>query len=377
MPSDFPFLKDAGDLRGSRVLLRLDADAPVDGGVLRDTYRIDSAERTLRFLKAQGAKTLIVGHIGRDQKETLLPVFTYLKQKLPIEFVPTVSAAREEMRVCKEGEFLLLENLRSFYGETENDPKFAQELASLADVYVSEAFAASHRAHASIVGVPKFLPSYAGFLFAEEVEKLSEAFSPPHPALVILGGAKFETKIPLIKKFLEIADTVYVSGALANDIYKARGYEIGASRVSGFVLPPSLLKNPRMRVPLDAVVKTKSGNEEKTADALARDDKIVDIGSGGITELRSLIGKAAFVLWSGPLGEYEFGYDTGTVAAARTIAESKAKSIIGGGDSLAVVSRIGLLEKFSFVSTGGGAMLEFLANGTLPGIEALQKAVIF
>ena len=370
---NLPLLRDAGDLRGKRVLLRLDLDLPLEQGRLEDAHRINRARKTLDFLKNGGAKTLIIGHVGRDPKETLRPIGDYLRTFLPIVFAEGVEVAKEKLRVAEEGTFVLLENLRSFKGETENDPTFARALAALADVYVNEAFAVSHREHASIALAPKLLKSFAGFVFAEEVQNLSKAFTPTHPALLILGGAKFETKTPLIKRFLGIVDDVYVSGALANDIYRARGYETGVSLVSSYTLPDSILRSPKLHVPSDVIVRTLHGPVERGPDTLEENEKIVDAGSDALSDLRVLVEKAAFVLWNGTLGEYEAGFDQGTIALAQMLAECDAETIIGGGDSLAVVSKLGLLERFSFVSTGGGAMLEFLANETLPGIQALQK----
>ncbi|MEK7208217.1 MAG: phosphoglycerate kinase [Patescibacteria group bacterium] len=369
---NLPLLKDAGTLRGKRVLLRLDVDVPIENGGLRDTFRLERARKTLEFLRREKAKTLILGHIGRDPSATLKAVYNSLKENFPIEFASTLEAAQERMHAAREGTFVLLENLRRFPEETRNDEAFAKKLASLADLFVNEAFAVSHRKHASIVGIPQLLPSYSGFVFAEEVEHLSRAFSPEHPALVILGGAKFETKLPLVTKFLDIADNVYVCGALANDIYRARGYEMGVSLVSDCAIKREILESPKVHVPSDVVARTASGGVEKGADAVGKDEKIVDAGTDALADIRALVEKAKFVLWNGPLGEYEAGFDQGTIALAQMLAECDAETIVGGGDSLAVVSKLGLLERFSFVSTGGGAMLEFLANGTLPGIEALQ-----
>ena len=373
MSPQLPLLKDI-DVRGKRVLLRLNLDLPVENGVPRDTYRIDSASKTLEFLRDQKAKTLIIGHVGRDPQESLRPVFEYLKNSFPVSFISTLEEAQQRIPSLEAGSFLLLENVRSFWGETKNDPTFAKELASLADLYVNEAFAVSHREHASIVGIPKLLPSYAGFVFADEVEHLSKAFSPEHPMLVVLGGAKFETKTPLIEKFLPIADDIYVCGALANDIYCARGYETGVSLVSECAISPKLLGNQKIRVPSDVIVRKLSGSFEKNADAVEKGEKIVDAGRNALDDMRTLVENAKFVLWNGPLGEYEAGFEQGTIELAQMLAECDAETVIGGGDSLAVVSKLGLLERFSFVSTGGGAMLEFLANGTLPGISALQEA---
>ena len=366
-----PILTNADDLRGKRVLLRLDLNLPVKDGAVTDAYRALRVSRTLQFLRESGACTLIISHIESKETTSLRPVFDALARQMPIAFAATIEEAREKLRTAPNGSFLLLENLRIWKGEKENSSAFAGELAALADIYVNEAFSASHRAHASIVGVPDMLPHYAGFLFEEEVTRLSKALSPPHPALVILGGAKFETKLPLIERFRGIADIIYVCGALANDIYRARGYETGVSLISDSTISSTLLQNPNIQVPSDVIVRTPSGNSEKGADALLKGEKIVDAGGDAIADLRALIEKAKFVLWNGPLGEYEAGFDAGTVAAAQLLAESDAETIVGGGDSLAVVGKLGLLERFSFVSTGGGAMLEFLATGTLPGIEAL------
>lgn len=374
---NLPLLKDAGNLRGRRVLLRLDLDVPILNGIVHDTFRIESARETLTFLRNGGARTLIIGHIGRDPKETLRPVFEYLKKSVLVSFAETLEDAEQRMAKLPAGEFLLLQNLRSFAGETKNDPAFAKGLASLADIFVNEAFAVSHREHASIVGVPAFLPSFAGFAFAREVENLSKAFTPEHPALLVLGGAKFETKIPLIERFLTIADDIYICGALANDIYRARGYEMGVSLVSDCETNPELLKSPKIHVPSDVIARTDSGNEEKGADSVGKTEKIVDAGSEAIADLRALVEKAKFVLWNGPLGEYEAGYDAGSIALAQMLAECDAETIIGGGDSLAIVSKLGLLPRFSSVSTGGGAMLDFLAHKTLPGIEAFGKRLAF
>jgi len=390
-----PLLKDAGNLRGKRVFLAVDLNVPIQNGRVIDDFRIKQNQRTIDFLKQNGARTLLVSH-RTEEAASLLPVFEYLKKIYTVVFVSTIADTRKALERAQNGTFVMLENIRKVGGNKEktNDPAFAKELASLADVYVNEIFPTSHRPHASIIGVPKLLPSYAGFVFAEEVEHLSKAFSPEHPMLVILGGAKFETKTPLIEKFLTIADDIYVCGALANDIYKARGYETGVSLVSGCTIENDILDNPKVHVPSDVIVRTTSrsmaksnlgdsvarfaGGEfrEKGSTTVEKEEKIVDAGSDAIADLRALVEKAKFVLWNGPLGEYEAGFDAGTIALAQELAECDAETIIGGGDTLAAVSKLGLLERFSFISTGGGAMLEFLANETLPGIKALKSSVI-
>lgn len=357
MRFNFETLERAPITQGTCVFLTIDLNVPLVSGEVADAYRITRARRTLTFLKERGARTLLVSH-RTAADETLRPVFEYLKKEFSVVFAESVAEARTRLETASEGSFVLLENIRRFAGETENSEPFAKDLASLAEVYVNEAFSASHRAHASIVGVPKFLPHYAGFLFEEEVRNLSKAFSPAHPFLFILGGAKFETKLPLIQKFLLRADTLYIGGALANDIYKARGIEVRDSLVSNGAISTLLAHHPKVRVP---------------ADMVWREEKIVDAGERAVSELAALVTGAAFILWNGPLGAYSgVDYGAATQALARAIAGSSVESIIGGGDTIAAVAQLGILEKFSFVSTGGGAMLQFLADGTLPGIEALR-----
>jgi phosphoglycerate kinase len=238
----------------------------------------------------------------------------------------------------KCGEIAIFENLR-FWMEKENDEDFAKKLADFADIYVNEAFPCSHRKHASIVGVPKFLPHFAGFRFLEEYQKLSEAFNPEHPFLFILGGLKFETKLPLVEKFLQIADNIFIGGALG---VKAKEMPIS--------------ENPKIIFPVGDIEALDANNE--TLEMLAEKIK-----------------EARFVLWNGPLGNYEKSFTAGTVALSQMLEESSAKVILGGGDTLAVI-KPEIKDKISshgFISTAGGAMLDFLANGTLPGIEALQN----
>ena len=366
-----PALRDADNLHGKRVLLRVDLNLPIVKGQIQNEYRLERLLPTFGFLKKRGAKTVILSHTDSKETDSLRLVAERLNDFLPLRFVPSLEELSAYIQNLHAGSFLFLENLRRNPGEIANNEEFAKTLASFGDLYVNDAFAVSHREHASIVGIPELLPSYAGFVFAEEVVNLSKALTPPHPALLILGGAKFETKMPLVKKFLGIADTVYVCGALANDVYKARGYETGVSLVSEVLPDSAFLENPKLQVPSDVIVRTAEGSKEVGSNAVGKSEKIVDAGSDALADLRALIEKAKFVLWNGPLGEYEAGFDAGTIALAQMLAECDAETIIGGGDSLAVVSKLGLLERFSFVSTGGGAMLEFLAMGTLPGIEAL------
>ncbi|KKR45205.1 MAG: Phosphoglycerate kinase [Parcubacteria group bacterium GW2011_GWA1_40_21] len=374
---DFKTIKDIENLRGKRVLLRLDLNVPIIDGVLLDDFRIKKSMSTLNFLRENGAKTIVISHIESVETKSLKAVYEYLSKFFNILFLKDYFGEETKKAIdgMNEGDFILLENLRIYEGEEKSSEHFARQLASLGEIYVNEAFSVSHRQHASIVGVPKFLPSYAGILFEEEVANLSKAFNPEHPFLFILGGAKFETKMPLIEKFLKLADFVFVGGALANDFFKEKGYETGLSVLSAkkFNLG-KMLDSDKLLLPADVVVKNNQGVFIKRPSQVLKEDKILDDGPATISMLEKKLLSSKFVLWNGPLGDYEKGFREGTVELARAIAKSGAKSIIGGGDTLAVVSKMNLENKFSFISTGGGAMLDFLANETLPGIEALEQS---
>ncbi|MBM2817546.1 MAG: pgk, phosphoglycerate kinase, phosphoglycerate kinase [Parcubacteria group bacterium] len=373
---DFKTIKDIENLRGKKVLLRLDLNAPLIDGVLRDDFRVKKSMPTLNFLHKNGAKTIIISHIESVETKSLKSVHEYLSEFFNTLFLKDYfgEETRNAIDRMNDGDFILLENLRIYEGEEKNSEHFARQLASLGEIYVNEAFSVSHRQHASIVGVPKFLPSFAGILFEEEVANLSRAFNPEHPFLFILGGAKFETKIPLIEKFLNLADFVFVGGALANDFFKEKEYETGLSVLSAkkFNLG-KMLDSDKLLLPTDVVVKNDQGVFIKRPSQVLKEDKILDDGPATISMLEKKLLLSKFVLWNGPLGDYEKGFREGTVELARAIAKSGVKSIIGGGDTLAVVSKMNLENKFYFISTGGGAMLDFLANETLPGIEALER----
>ncbi len=267
----------------------------------------------------------------------------------------------------------MMENLRRYEGEETNDGTFAQDLSRFGEIYVNEAFSCSHRSHASIVGVPKYIPGFMGLQFEEEIKNLSEAFHPEHSFLFILAGAKFSTKLPLVEKFLTLADDVFIGGALANDLFKQKGYEIGKSLVSEGDLDLSVIvKHPKTLLPTDVTVEDEGKISLKSPDTVSREDKITDAGPKTDEMLKEKIKKAKFILWNGPLGQYEKGFKEPTFTLARIIAESGVKAIVGGGDTLATIRELNLFDKFFFVSTGGGAMLDFLANETLPGIVALE-----
>jgi phosphoglycerate kinase len=375
MQTPFKKLSDLKDLKGKRVLLRLDLNVPVIGDEVRDDFRIRRSIPTIEMLRAAGAKTIIASHLESELTGSLSRIAAYINMAVPIKaFVAKLDDATPVIAAMADGDVIMLENLRLDPGEKANDPVFAGRLARLADIFVNDAFAVCHREHASIVSVPRLIPSYAGPLLAEEADELSKAFDPEKPFVFILGGAKFETKLPLIEKFLKIADYVFVGGALANDVFKEKGYEIGVSLASK--RPVSLKhieSDPKLILPSDVVVASPLEKGVKSPESLSADDNILDAGPRTVSELSDIMSGAAFVLWNGPLGDYEKGYWEGSEAVAKAIVESGARSVVGGGDTIAVLAKYDLLEKFSFVSTGGGAMLEFLAKGTLPGIEALRQ----
>jgi phosphoglycerate kinase len=375
MQTVFKKISEEKNLRGKRVLLRVDLNVPVVGDEVRDDFRIRAIFPTLEFLRIAGAKTIIISHIENDVTDSLARVISYISRFVAVKaFVKDIALAPKIISDMADGEIIALENLRLNPGEKGNDSVFASSLAKLADIYVNDAFAASHRAHASIVSIPRLIPSYAGLLFTIEVERLSESFAPPRPFLFILGGAKFETKLPLIEKFLVIADYVFVGGALANDIFREKGYEVGHSIVA--TTPVNLRhieSNPKLIIPTDVIVANPLEKTTKAPQSVIPEDRIYDAGERTVSDLSDLLNDVKYVLWNGPLGDYEKGYSSSTEALARAILASGAKSVIGGGDTVACISKLGLLDKFSFVSTGGGAMLEFLAKGTLPGIDALKN----
>ena len=359
------------------MLLRLDLNVPTVDGVLRDDFRVKKSMPTLNFLRDNGAKTIIISHIESSETKSLKTVYEYLSKFFNVSFLRDYFSEETKNAINRmnEGDFILLENLRIYEGEEKNSEHFAEQLASLGEIYVNDAFSVSHRSHASIVGVPKFLPSHAGILFEEEVANLSKVFNPEHPFLFILGGAKFETKIPLIEKFLKLTDFVFVGGALANDFFKNKGYETGLSVLSAkkFNLE-KMSASDKLLLPIDVVVKNSQGVFIKRPSQVLKEDKILDDGPATISMLEKKLLSSKFVLWNGPLGDYEKGFKEGTVELARAVIRSGAKSILGGGDTLAIVSKMNLENKFSFISTGGGAMLDFLANETMPGIEALERS---
>lgn len=379
VPKQLRHIKDATDLKGKRVLVRVDFNVPLgDDNKVDSTeaWRIEKAMRTINFLRDAGARIILASHIGRDPENSLRPVVDFLNHEmnLTVGFVPEVTGERalEASERLGEGQIVVLENLRSDKREVKNKKSLAVELAILADVYVNEAFSNSHRKHASMVGVPKILPSYIGFQCADEYENLSQALRPAKPLVVIIGGAKFETKLPLIKSMIPLADTLFVGGALANTFFRAKGYEIGHSQITRLRQAKGLLSNANVMIPTDVIVERNKSAMWAAAHKVQTTDHIVDIGTESIETLGKKIRSAQTVIWNGPLGYYEGGYADGTRKLLEIIAASSVRSIIGGGDTVYLIRKHGMEGQFSFVSTAGGAMLDFLADGTLPALEVLS-----
>jgi len=348
------------EVSGKRVLVRADFDVPLESGQVVDDTRIRAVLPTLELLHARGAAQIILlTHLGRPggrvvESLCVAPVAARLNK---LTHVP----------------FELRENLRFDPREEANDTGFAKELARLGDVFVNEAFADSHREHASVVGISKILPSYAGLRLLEEVEHLSRALTPPKGSVAIIGGAKFETKVPLLVVLIGHYAHILLGGALGNDIIKARGLPVGVSTVSATPAPSALAGDERLQVSQDAVVREASANAERITlvNDIRANERIIDIGPQTRVAWSEVVAQAPFVLWNGPLGVYEEGYRDGTDAVASSLAGAKARAVVGGGDTIAALSKHSFDPAKVFLSTGGGAMLEFLTRGTLPGLESL------
>ncbi len=363
------------------VLVRTALNVPIKDGEVAGAFRLRRALPTIEYLRKRHARVILIGHIGDKGTETLEPVYRAMREMLPgLAFCPvtTGSQARKAVRDLEPGGVLMLENLRRDKGEAGNDAKFARALAELADVFVEDSFDVCHRPHASVVGVPALLPSYAGFLVEEEVKQLTKALKPKKPSLAIIGGAKFSTKEPVLRRLLANYDRVYVGGALANDLMQASGKPVGASLVSGADPKElkALLADRKLALPLDYSVapagSTAAQGRLARTDDVKENEAILDNGPESIAFLGERAKGSRTILWNGPLGNYENGFTEGTESLARAIAASGAHSIVGGGDTVAAIEKLKLSERFSFISTGGGAMLDFLAKGTLPGLEVLD-----
>ena len=361
MQQEIKSVRDA-DVSGKRVLLRVDFNVPISGsGEVLDDSRIRSALPTIELLHGRGAKIIIASHLGRPngvvvEHLRMAPVEKKLKELLPAGI-----------------DIEVLENLRFDAGEESNASEFAQKLVAMVDVYVDDAFADMHREHASIVGVPKLLPSYLGLLAEKEVAHLKKALMPPKGAVAVFGGTKFETKIPLIQKMLSSYDKIFLGGVLGNDTLKSRGTPVGASAVSLTPVPLDIASDEKLYAAHDLIVREGVATREARITDVRAHEAIVDIGPSTAAKWGEEILKAPFVLWNGPMGMYESGFVDGTDALARAVARGTGSAVVGGGDTLAAVRKTDFNKERVFLSTGGGAMLQFLVDGTLPGLEVLKN----
>jgi len=381
------------DVRDKRVLVRVDFNVPQDpSGAISDDTRIRAALPTLRYLLENGARVILVSHLGRpegvDPKWSLAPVATRLSELLgqPVQTANDCVGAEVEAAVSAlaSGQVLLLENVRFHPEEEKNDPAFAKQLASLAELFVNDAFGTAHRAHASTEGVAHLLPAVAGFLLGKELDVLGGVLhNPARPFVSILGGAKVKDKIGVIKNLLPTVDTLIIGGGMAYTFLKAQGYEIGKSILDAKHLEQAgktLESSKNIELPTDVLVTDHFQNptlvETVAVSAIPAELEGVDIGPETITRFQEILRGAKTVVWNGPMGVFENPkFANGTRAIAETlaeIAEHGANVIIGGGDSAAAVEQMGFADRMTHISTGGGASLEFLEGKTLPGVAALQ-----
>ncbi|MFM2339955.1 MAG: hypothetical protein RLZZ360_591 [Candidatus Parcubacteria bacterium] len=367
-------ITEVGEVKGRYVIVRSSCNVPLVDGKVGNMYRLKRALPTLTYLHEAGAKVVLIAHIGRDATDTLKPVYEALNTLIPCSWggdlgSPELATAHAAMA---DGNVLIVENLRQHEEESNNEVVFAATLATLGEIYVNDAFDNIHRDHASMVTLPTLMPAYAGITLLEEVTHIEKVMEPEHPALFIIGGAKFETKMPLVEKYLAAYDRVFVSGALANDIMLADGLEVGTSLVSDVSIKGApFLTNPKLIRPVDVIVESVRGVRVAAIHDVQADEKITDMGPATVALLAPEIQAAKTILWNGPLGLYENGVPGSTQAVAKLIATSGAMSVLGGGDTVAAVEELGLNDQFGFVSIGGGAMLTLLEAGNTPALAAL------
>jgi phosphoglycerate kinase len=375
--------------RDTRVLLRADFNVPLDGARITDELRIEAALPTIHWLRARGCSIVACSHLGRPKgtpnpKYSLAPVAARLSEVLgtAVELSPEVAGFESVSRAqsLASGEVLLIENLRFDPGEEAGDPAFALNLSELGDVFVNDAFGAAHRAHASIVGPPRVMPSAAGRLLAAEVDALGGLLAgPKRPFVAILGGSKVSDKLGVIDALLDKCDTLLIGGAMAFTFHAAQGLAIGDSLVEPDQVDRcrELLQSGRILVPTDVVVAQEMSETAATrhvgAGGIAAGWKGLDIGPETAGTFADTVADAATVLWNGPMGVFEMApFAAGTRAVAEAVADCRGFTVIGGGDSAAAIRQFGLAERIDHVSTGGGASLEFLEHGDLPGLRALR-----
>lgn len=385
------------DVAHKRVLLRVDFNVPLYEGTVTDDTRIREALPTIQYLIEHDARVIIASHLGRpsggefESQFSMMPAAMRLIQLLgkPVTVVGGNQIAGEDALAAslalKDGQIMMLENLRFDKGEKRNDLQFVHRLASLCDIYVDDAFGASHRAHASIAGVPEFVPAVGGFLLAKEVNTLHGMLeNPEHPFVAVLGGSKVSDKIGIIDKLMDVADIIIIGGAMCFTFLAAQGYSTGTSKMEAEMIDTAagMLKRAndkgvRLMIPTDVVCADMfaEGAQTKVCPVHEIPDDMMglDIGPETTTAYAKAIAQAKMVFWNGPMGVFEFpSFEAGTKGVAQAVADSPATSIIGGGDSVAAIKKFGLGESVSFISTGGGASMQLLEGKELPGVAALN-----
>jgi phosphoglycerate kinase len=386
-------VRDAA-VKGRRVLVRVDFNVPLADGEVGDDTRIRAALPTIELLRERGAALILAAHLGRPKGErdpalSLAPVAKRLGELLgaEVKMAPGVIEGDVDLTcgALGPGDVLLLENIRFEPGETKNDPRLAESLAQLADVYVNDAFGAAHRAHASTAGVADYLPAYAGLLLEREVSELTKVVeSPRRPLVVILGGAKVSDKVGVIDRFLEVADRILIGGAMCFGFFKAQGIETGNSLVEGVDLAKEALERAEqsdceLMLPVDLVLgrEFSAETERKESDGVEVPEGWMglDIGPRSAQAYAQAVAEAGTVLWNGPMGAFELEpFAGGTRTVAEAVAKAPGTTVVGGGDSVAALNQFGLEDEVDWVSTGGGASLELLEGKELPGVEALLDA---
>ncbi len=368
------------ELKGKKVFLRVDFSVPVEDGELKEIYQIKAHKETIDFLVSAGAKVALISHAEKESiffKDVIAKIEEILGHQLGFE--------EDILNPQLDSPLTLFENIRRYEGEETNDSGFAEDLAENFDLYVNDAFSVSHRNHASVSAIAEFSPPYAGFLMVKEIENLEKVLrEPAEGKTLILGGAKVSTKLPVIKNFLNSeggAEHILIAGALANAVFKSRGLNIGRSTAEDADISQALIEtdwaSPQISLPQDIVVSESPAGgaaiEVLPIQNLKEEQYILDIGPETVKRFSEIIKNSKMVIFNGPLGLAEINeFSTGTRMVLDSMIRSSAFTVLGGGDTLALVEKLGLLNKFSYVSTGGGAMLEFLAGVRLPGLEALR-----